>query len=537
LFTPACVYGDPHIITLDGLKYTFNGKGEFTLIQTVDNLFTLQGRMVEVKPAPGQSFGTVSPATVFSAIAGKQIDSDTVQFTLSLPDGGISTTVNDVLVDFEMLTEQSFFNVVVMEKLNETYAATFSSGAYIEVKSANGFISLLLVSLPTSFQGTTTGLMGSFNGDIEDDLLPKVENGTATPISSNSSIEDIHNLFGVTWIIGNENNSLFSYNKFLGESWASFYEPDYTPAFAPTFNNPDLEAEAIQICGDSLFCLFDIAATKRPEIGMTTALNNEEFDFVVNMSQPVVCDPPCENSACIATDSCFCAQGYVGDTCSTPVFTECERNVCEGGGTCQMLAGSFICTCPSHLTGSLCDLLPPPTTVSDAIFYSALMAVPLNVHPVEFGFNDYKNLISVCYEIRGAPGQVANLFSTRCTSVNAKYVRLGDNPAGTTFSSVGIRAVDENEECNNIQINRDCSVRYNRQTVDSSNFTSSNVSIEVLPGYVHVTVPNCGKEIVLKINCLNVDSNPALNMTVTRNYIGEEDTHGLIGKSAHLIFT
>ena len=43
---------------------------------------------------------------------------------------------------------------------------------------------------------------------------------------------------------------------------------------------------AIGICGDSQFCLFDIATTKRPEIGMTTAVNNEEFDMVVDMSKP-----------------------------------------------------------------------------------------------------------------------------------------------------------------------------------------------------------------------------------------------------------
>ena len=88
--------------------------------------------------------------------------------------------------------------------------------------------------------------------------------------------------------------------------------------------------------------------------------------------------------------------------------------------------------------------------MTDALSYSALMAAPLNIHPEEFEFDDYKNLISVCYEIRGAPGQIANLVSTRCTSINAKYVRLGDNPAETTFGSVGIRAVDENGECNNI---------------------------------------------------------------------------------------
>ena len=58
------------------------------------------------------------------------------------------------------------------------------------------------------------------------------------------------------------------------------------PAFAPTFDIPELEVEAIEICGDSAFCLFDIAATKRPEVGMTTAVDNDNFDMVVNMSQP-----------------------------------------------------------------------------------------------------------------------------------------------------------------------------------------------------------------------------------------------------------
>ena len=40
----------------------------------------------------------------------------------------------------------------------------------------------------------------------------------------------------------------------------------------------------------------------------------------------------------------------------SPVMTECEENVCENGGTCQMLAGSVICTCPPHLTGVVCEL-------------------------------------------------------------------------------------------------------------------------------------------------------------------------------------
>ena len=29
-----------------------------------------------------------------------------------------------------------------------------------------------------------------------------------------------------------------------------------------------------------------------------------------------MCDPPCDNGACIANDTCKCAEGYTGKTCS-----------------------------------------------------------------------------------------------------------------------------------------------------------------------------------------------------------------------------
>ena len=193
---PACIYGDPHVITLDGLRYTFNGKGEFTLIETVNNSFSLQGRMVEVV-IPFPFFEVRAPATVFSAIAGKQSDSGTVQFTIGVGNT-IIVTVDGEVVDFEMLSEQTILNVMLMDKGNSTYAAAFSSGAYVEVQSANGFISLLLVSLPNSFENKTSGLMGSFNGNTEDDLVPKYGNGTIVPLPTNSTLEDIHYLFGIT---------------------------------------------------------------------------------------------------------------------------------------------------------------------------------------------------------------------------------------------------------------------------------------------------------------------------------------------------
>lgn len=40
----AVVFGDPHFITFDGVKYSFNGKGEYTLVTSEKKHLTIQGR-------------------------------------------------------------------------------------------------------------------------------------------------------------------------------------------------------------------------------------------------------------------------------------------------------------------------------------------------------------------------------------------------------------------------------------------------------------------------------------------------------------
>ena len=43
-FLVAATAGDPHITTLDGVSYTFNGVGEYYLLDTEDNILQVQGR-------------------------------------------------------------------------------------------------------------------------------------------------------------------------------------------------------------------------------------------------------------------------------------------------------------------------------------------------------------------------------------------------------------------------------------------------------------------------------------------------------------
>lgn len=55
------VNGDPHLTTLDGTLYTFNGRGEYTLVKALNTGFSLQGRTEPVSNS--------SNATQFSSFA------------------------------------------------------------------------------------------------------------------------------------------------------------------------------------------------------------------------------------------------------------------------------------------------------------------------------------------------------------------------------------------------------------------------------------------------------------------------------------
>ncbi len=54
---PAVVFGDPHFITFDGVSYSFNGKGEYTLVASEEKQLTIQGR---TEPVNGELLKALS---------------------------------------------------------------------------------------------------------------------------------------------------------------------------------------------------------------------------------------------------------------------------------------------------------------------------------------------------------------------------------------------------------------------------------------------------------------------------------------------
>ena len=67
------MWGDPHIETLDGYEYTFNGIGEYTMIRVFDDSFTLQARTKQISNAQG----VLVQASKWSAFAARVRNPDT----------------------------------------------------------------------------------------------------------------------------------------------------------------------------------------------------------------------------------------------------------------------------------------------------------------------------------------------------------------------------------------------------------------------------------------------------------------------------
>ncbi len=87
-----------------------------------------------------------------------------------------------------------FRQVMVTDRGNNTAVAEFMGGTNIEIRVQNRIIAVMLVTLPVRYRSATSGLMGNYNGDDTDDLIPK---GSTSSIPVDSSMEQIFD-FGRT---------------------------------------------------------------------------------------------------------------------------------------------------------------------------------------------------------------------------------------------------------------------------------------------------------------------------------------------------
>ncbi|XP_078600781.1 mucin-like protein [Branchiostoma floridae x Branchiostoma japonicum] len=290
---------DPHLTTMDGNKYSFNGLGDFMLADVDNGEYQLQCRM---SLAPGTDH-----ATMITAIIAYQRDKQPVQIQV-VGDSSLELFVNGSLTDLSVFGEEAGEEVVEEEADEEEYElevgdnalvthpannsllVVFFSGITVKATAKKGMLAVEFTS-PSEFKGKIRGLLGKFDGDKSNDF----ETSNGTIVSVNATERELYEDFGLTWQLTSEDGprqSLFpSHTRDSFKTRSSFY-PHFTDEI--TFSDPDLEAQARATCGNNTDCLFDVSQTGDLDLGKELVMDEEEFDNnqdVLNLFPPTLNGP------------------------------------------------------------------------------------------------------------------------------------------------------------------------------------------------------------------------------------------------------
>lgn len=275
-YFPAVVFGDPHIITLDGVSYTMNGWGQYILMWIQTENFTLQARTQRTE----NSNGTLTNATVFTAFAAQEGDNAKIQVQLSSNNKSMIIYVNGMDVTSEFYEEPTFYkeleflSVTREESANRTYVTTtFPCGVTIKVYVAVKSLELEL-EVDKNLQNKTLGLLGNFNDDKSDDFI--LPDGTVLP--SNMSEREIFFSFGQKWEV-TASNSIFMYGR--NENFTIYQHSDFTPLFGDDLTSKDFKAGEM-VCGaNNTECILDYIVTGNKEFALNSKESNLKMESLV----------------------------------------------------------------------------------------------------------------------------------------------------------------------------------------------------------------------------------------------------------------
>ncbi|XP_035989785.1 sushi domain-containing protein 2 [Fundulus heteroclitus] len=278
----AVVFGDPHFITFDGVSYSFNGKGEYTLVRSQEKELTVQGRTEPVKDS-----GATIKATKLTAVAMKEGSSDIIEVRQDGRHDGLEVLRNQQSLSFAEQNWMDLKGVFVFSPTSTNVTVMFPSGAGVEVRR-RGETMTTTVLLPEEFKDSTLGLLGKMNGDAKDDLA--LSDGTL--VQNHSNPEELFN-FGASWSVQNT-SALFTYDsEYLLNTY--YFVPRHDPSFIPVFSvpeNPDdpLNIQAAEICtGEgSQFCRYDILVGRSPLMGNSTRVSFQSHISLVDDLKPVI---------------------------------------------------------------------------------------------------------------------------------------------------------------------------------------------------------------------------------------------------------
>ena len=228
-------YGDPHIITLDGTRYSFQTVGEFVLTKSIDGQFEVQTRQAPV-PNRELSLNTAVAMRVGNdRLAMYTQNASGADAPVLLRLNGQSIMVSD--------TPYALPSGSISRSGDRTYTVQWSTGEQVVLRLTTfgqlKFINVT-VSVADNQSDRLSGLLGNGNGNPQDDL--QTRSGKVIPVQSSygnvtqlltnllpspiplsrletAYLDQLHQEFGNSWRL-QPAESLFDYGS--GETTETF---------------------------------------------------------------------------------------------------------------------------------------------------------------------------------------------------------------------------------------------------------------------------------------------------------------------------
>ncbi|XP_046338970.2 sushi domain-containing protein 2-like isoform X2 [Haliotis rufescens] len=270
--------GDPHLVTLDGKGYTFNGEGEFVLLEDDNSSVVVQVRTAQARDTNDE----LQNATMFTAaaVAIRNV-TDILEVRLD-KDDIVQFLVNGKERDLTSSTSE-FNGLTVYRNKTSNITAEVTvvinpAGVSVLMQATDKLLNIMVMVGSPQLKGRLRGLLGNYNGNQSDDFVSR--NGTVLP--QNASMGEIHYDFGLTWSVMDDETILTPLLRQddPGES--------LKPVFIDSIDKENLRNGTEEVCGSNEQCRFDYQVTGDADIAMSTKAFSQRFEDRRNSIKPVV---------------------------------------------------------------------------------------------------------------------------------------------------------------------------------------------------------------------------------------------------------
>jgi len=295
------IYGDPHIVTFDGLRNSFQAVGEFILAKSERGDFEVQGRF------KGVGDNASLPSAVAIKAGGERI---------GIYQGKLKINARNV--------NEASFPIVLeggarVDKNGGEYRIIAPTGEWVEVSGSS--VLTIKVTVPKSRLSKMYGLLGNYNNSPNDDL--KTRQGKVVGINPN--YDQLYKEYGNSWRIP-QPESLFAYE--VGETSATFTNlnfPKKVLTLADFTTQQKQEAERVcrsaGVTASAMLesCMFDVLVTGDRSFANVSAYVQSEVKVTatVTPTESPKPQPSASNNGSINgkwIGKYTCAQGITGVT-------------------------------------------------------------------------------------------------------------------------------------------------------------------------------------------------------------------------------